>query len=73
MAAEDTQAKHPETPRGVIPYLTVTKGFEALAWYAKAFGAEELYSGKTDDGRLMHASMRINGGVVMSVCAAIEN
>jgi PhnB protein len=53
---------------GVIPYLSLAgRAAEALDFYARAFGAEEL--GRMPDpqspGRLMHAQAAINGGALM--------
>lgn len=48
----------------VAPYLSVRDGFAAMAFYKQAFGAEELE--RYDyEGKLGHATLRINGGVVM--------
>jgi PhnB protein len=50
---------------GAIPYLSVNGGKDAIAFYKKAFGAEEVFrmpDQKSD--RLMHAHLRINGGSV---------
>jgi PhnB protein len=56
----------PETPKGVIAYLTVKDGTAALDFYAKAFGAALQYKKMTDDGkRLLHAALLMNGGVLM--------
>jgi PhnB protein len=50
----------------IIPYLTVKGATDAIAFYAKAFGAVETKRQVADDGkRLMHASVTINGGTVM--------
>ena len=53
-----------ENPRGVIPYLCVSNADKALEFYAKAFGGEEVRRMPSKDGRLMHAQIRINGGVM---------
>ena len=53
---------------GVIPYLTITDGraAEAVEFYKKAFGAEELGRHPAEDGeRLMHAHLRVNGDDLM--------
>ncbi len=50
----------------IIPYLTVKGAVDAIAFYAKAFGAVETKRQLAEDGnRLMHASIAINGGTVM--------
>ena len=67
--------------QGIAPQLTVHdgRGREAIAFYARAFGAEQAMrplfasdmptgEGMPDmsgDGRIMHAHLRINGGSVM--------
>ena len=50
-------------PSPVAPYLSVRGGSDAVAFYAKAFGAEELE--RYDfEGKVGHAALRINGGAV---------
>jgi PhnB protein len=47
-------------------YLTVKGGDAAIEFYKKAFGAEESYKQKADDGvRLLHANLKMFGGQVM--------
>jgi PhnB protein len=58
----------PPTPIGLTPYLTIGggRGEEASAFYAKAFGAEEIFRTLADDGkRLLHCRLSINGDIVM--------
>ena len=52
---------------GITPHITIRDGKapDAIEFYKKAFGAEELMRHPTDDGRLMHASLKINGGYLM--------
>jgi len=52
---------------GVTPHITVRDGraAEAIEFYRRAFGAEELMRHAADDGRLMHAHLTINGGSLM--------
>src|SRR4051794_32707838 len=53
-------------PPPVSPYLTVDNGPAALAFYQKAFGAKVVHRQDTPDGKkVIHASMLINGGLVM--------
>lgn len=63
MEARDEQARS----GGITPHITIRdrKAAEAIDFYKKAFGAEELMRHPTDDGRLMHASLKINGGHIM--------
>lgn len=62
MADDDTMA-----PRGgVTPYLTVQGGTDAIDFYKRAFGAEEVMRNMAQDGkRVMHAHLKINGGSVL--------
>jgi PhnB protein len=52
---------------GVTPHITIRdrRAAEAIDFYGRAFGAEELMRHATDDGRLMHAHLKINGGSLM--------
>jgi PhnB protein len=63
MEARDQQ----DRSGGITPHLTIRdkKAADAMDFYKKAFGAEELMRHPTDDGRLMHASLKINGGFLM--------
>jgi len=58
----------PPTPMGLTPYLTIRggQGEAAIAFYAKAFGAREVFRNLADDGkRLLHGRIEINGATVM--------
>ena len=53
---------------GVTAHLTIQggKADDAIAFYAKAFGAEEIRRHMADDGkRIMHAYLTINAGPLM--------
>ena len=52
---------------GVAPHLTIRgrRAAEAIEFYSAAFGAREILRHASDDGRLMHAHLVINGGSVM--------
>lgn len=50
-----------DLPVGVVPYLMVTDGHAALAWYAEAFGAVEHGERHEEGGVLGHAAMRLAG------------
>jgi PhnB protein len=54
-----------QTFNGVSPYLCVDGGVKAVEFYEKAFAAERVLYNVTPDGKLMHASLAINGGTVM--------
>lgn len=49
-----------------IPYMTISNAAAAIDFYKKAFGAVELarHTAPNSD-KLMHASLSINGGVLM--------
>lgn len=49
----------------VTPHLTCEGAADAIAFYTAAFGAEEIFRMPGPDGRLLHASIRINGAVIM--------
>jgi PhnB protein len=55
-------------PKGytpATPYLVVRGCGEALAFYAKAFGAKEKVRMDGADGRIMHAEMKIGDAMIM--------
>jgi PhnB protein len=47
------------------PYLTIKNAAEALEFYKKAFGANEIYKLMMPDGRLGHAEMRLGDSIIM--------
>jgi len=49
----------------ITPYLTINGADKALEFYQKAFGATDIFRHPGEDGRLFHARMTINGGIVM--------
>lgn len=49
------------------PHLVIDGASEAIDFYTKAFGAEEVARMPGPDGRLMHGSVRICGTSVMLV------
>ena len=61
--------KNLQGPRtGVTAHLTIgdNRAAEAVDFYAKAFGAEELGRHMADDGqRVMHSHLSLNGGSLM--------
>ncbi len=53
---------------GVTAHLTIGDGkaADAIAFYSRAFGAEEIRRHMADDGkRIMHAYLMLNGGPLM--------
>ena len=61
--------QHEQGPSGgVTAHLTIRDGkaAEAIDFYRRAFGAEEVGRHMADDGkRIMHAHLKINGGPLM--------
>ena len=55
----------PAAYRGVTSYLILRNAAQALAFYQKAFGAEQALRLDGPDGKVAHAELRIAGGVVM--------
>jgi uncharacterized glyoxalase superfamily protein PhnB len=56
--------KRPPMP-ALIPHIICDGAADAIEFYKQAFGAEEMMRLPGPDGRLMHASIMINGAVVM--------
>lgn len=54
-------------PPPLAPHLVIDGAAQAIEFYKKAFGAEEMMRMPTPDGRLMHAAVMINGAMVMLV------
>jgi PhnB protein len=56
-----------EPEGGLTPHLAIGSGNanEAIDFYKTAFGAEELMRHAADDGRLMHAHLKVNGQSLM--------
>lgn len=55
----------PDGMTGFIPHLTCANAPKALDFYKAAFGAVEIMRMPMPDGRLMHASMQIDGATFM--------
>ena len=55
----------PDGYRTVTPYLIVSNGADAIAFYAKAFGAAERMRHTMPDGRIGHAELTIGDSMVM--------
>lgn len=49
----------------VFPYLRVKRAADAIDFYKKAFGAEELFRLTEPSGRIGHAELKIGGTVLM--------
>lgn len=48
----------------VTPHLVCARAAEAIDFYKKAFGAEELSRLPGPDGRIMHAALRIGDSII---------
>ncbi|MBA3678130.1 MAG: VOC family protein [Sphingosinicella sp.] len=55
------------TTRMLAPHLVCDGAADAIDFYKKAFGAEEMVRIPGPSGRLMHAAVTINGSMVMLV------
>jgi PhnB protein len=55
----------PEGYRTVTPYLVIRGAAEAIEWYKKAFGAEDIARMPMPDGKLMHAEIKIGDSFIM--------
>lgn len=49
----------------VFPYLRVSSTAEAISFYARAFGAEEVFRLVEPSGRVGHAEVKLGGVTVM--------
>jgi PhnB protein len=55
----------PEGHHTVTPQLTLGNAAEAIEWYKKALGAEDLGRAIGPDGKVMHAELRIGDSRIM--------
>jgi len=65
-----SQSPQPIPPghENLIPHLVCERCAEAIEFYKRAFGAEEVHRVPSPgDGRLMHAAIRIGGSLVFLV------
>jgi PhnB protein len=49
----------------ITPQLTLDNAAEAIDWYKRAFGAEELGRSLGSDGKIMHAEITIGNSRIM--------
>ncbi len=49
----------------VTPQLTLDNAAQAIDWYKKALGAEEVARAVGPDGKIMHAEIRIGDSLIM--------
>jgi PhnB protein len=55
----------PEGYRSVTPYLVIKGAAEAIEWYKRALGAEEVVRMAMPDGQVMHAEIKIGDSFIM--------
>jgi PhnB protein len=55
----------PEGFHTVTPQLTLDDAVQAIEWYKKALGAEEVARAVGPDGKIMHAELRIGDSRIM--------
>ena len=55
----------PEGHHTVTPQLTLDNAAQAIEWYKKALGAEEMGRATGPDGKIMHAELRIGDSRIM--------
>jgi len=55
----------PEGHRSLAPYLVVRRASKAIDFYARVFGARELFRMGGPQGRIMHAEMQIGDSILM--------
>lgn len=60
-----TSAYKPDGYTSVAPYLIVNGASATIDFLKRVFGAEELRTFPNDEGKLMHAEVRIDDTVVM--------
>jgi PhnB protein len=55
----------PEGHHTITPQLTLDNAAQAIDWYKKALGAEEVARAVGPDGKIMHAEVRIGDSLIM--------
>ncbi len=55
----------PEGYHTVTPQLTLDNAAQAIDWYKKAFGADEVSRFAGPDGQIMHAELRVGNSRIM--------
>jgi len=55
----------PEGYHSVTPYLILRNAAEAIDFYRRALGAEELFRLEMDAGRIGHAELKIGDSIIM--------
>jgi PhnB protein len=62
-----SSSRIPHGMHTVTPHLVCAGGSDAIEFYKNAFGAEEVMTLLTPDGRLLHGCIRIGDSAVMLV------
>lgn len=65
--SQPAKSHKPAYAHGVSPHLICAGAAKAIEFYKAAFGAEEIMRIASPDGRLMHASILVNGSSIMLV------
>jgi PhnB protein len=67
MEVKMAKAKHaiPDGYHTVTPVLTLDSAAQAIDWYKKALGAEEVSRSVGPDGKILHADIRIGNSRIM--------
>jgi uncharacterized glyoxalase superfamily protein PhnB len=55
----------PEGHHTVTPQLALDNAAQTIAWYTKAFGAQEVSRAVGPDGKILHAEIRIGDSPIM--------
>src|SRR3954469_14916294 len=55
----------PEGHHTITPHLILDNAAQAIDWYKKALGAEEVARMAGPDGKIMHAEIRIGDSLIM--------
>ena len=63
---QSAPSMQPEVLGGIVPYLSLDGASRAAEFYARAFGAREVFRHPPDSkGRTMHIHLHLNGGSLM--------
>jgi uncharacterized glyoxalase superfamily protein PhnB len=54
----------PKGASDIVPHLVIKNAAKAIEFYKKAFGAQEVHSLLTPDGRVMHAGVTIGDAMI---------
>ena len=63
----------PDGYHTVTPYMIVKNAAQAIEWYKKALGAQELHRMPGPGGKIMHAEIRIGNSPIMLADEMLEN